>query len=93
VSAPTMPVVQNVDASISGDPAQIRRNLIAQLSSPVQWTRCVEAMIARGASVFVECGPGKVLGALIKRINRTAVPLAIGTVDAFEAALSEVSGG
>ncbi len=93
MSAPTVPVVQNVDATISGDPDQIRRNLIAQLSNPVQWTRCVEAMISRGASTFVECGPGKVLGALIKRINRTAVSLAVGTVDAFEATLSEVGGG
>lgn len=93
VSAPSVPVVQNVDATASSDPDQIRRNLIAQLSNPVQWTRCVEAMISRGASTFVECGPGKVLGALIKRIKRTAVPVAIGTIDAFEAALSEVGSG
>ncbi len=92
VSAPTVPVVHNVDATISSDPDQIRRNLIAQLSNPVQWTRCVEAMASHGASTFVECGPGKVLGALIKRINRGVVPLAIGTVAAFDVALAEVNG-
>lgn len=93
VSTPKLPVVQNVDATASNDPDQIRHNLVAQLSNPVQWTRCVEAMTSRGASTFVECGPGKVLGALIKRIDRAAVPLAIGTVGAFDAALSEVANG
>ncbi|HEY6599052.1 MAG TPA: ACP S-malonyltransferase [Pseudomonadales bacterium] len=93
VSAPKVPVVHNVDATASSDPDQIRSNLVAQLSNPVQWTRCVEAMTSRGASMFVECGPGKVLGALIKRIDRAAATLAIGTVGAFDAALSEVVGG
>jgi [acyl-carrier-protein] S-malonyltransferase len=93
VSAPKVPVVHNVDATASSDPDQIRSNLVAQLSNPVQWTRCFEAMTSRGASTFVECGPGKVLGALIKRIDRAAATLAIGTVGAFDAALSEVVGG
>ena len=66
---------------------------MAQLSKPVRWTQCVEAVIARGASTLVECGPGKVLGGLIKRIDRSAATFAIGTVDAFDAALAEVGRG
>ena len=60
VTAPRVPVVQNVDASHTNDPARIRANLVAQLSKPVRWTQCVEAMVAAGATTLVECGPGKV---------------------------------
>jgi [acyl-carrier-protein] S-malonyltransferase len=93
VAAPRIPVIQNVDATATGEPDRIRANLVAQLSKPVRWTQCVEAVIARGASTLVECGPGKVLGGLIKRIDRSAATFAIGTVDAFDAALAEVGRG
>ena len=93
VSTPNIPVIQNVDASSSKDAEQIRANLVAQLSKPVRWTQCVEAMIARGAATLVECGPGKVLCGLIKRIDRSAATFAIGTVDAFDAAIGEVGRG
>ncbi len=93
VLAPRIPVVQNVDALASSDAGQIRANLVAQLSKPVRWTQCVEAMIAKGATTLVECGPGKILGGLIKRIDRSATTFAIGTVDAFDAAIVEAGRG
>ncbi len=66
---PRCPVYQNVDAQPTTDPAQLKTNLIAQLTAPVRWTQSVERMIIDGAVDFVECGPGKVLQGLIKKIN------------------------
>ncbi len=68
---PICPVYQNVDAKPYSDPAQIRANLIAQLTSPVRWTQTVRNMIADGASSFVELGPGAVLKGLISKIDST----------------------
>jgi [acyl-carrier-protein] S-malonyltransferase len=68
-STPTCPVYQNVNAQPSVDVATIRKNLIAQLTSPVRWTQCVQAMVKDGAKLFVECGPGKVLQGLVKKIE------------------------
>ena len=93
VSVPNVPVVQNVDATSSSDPEEIRLNLIAQLSKPVRWTQCVEAMVARGATTLVECGPGRVLGGLIKRIDRSVASFGIGSVDAFDAAIADIGRG
>ena len=67
---PVCPVYQNVNALPSTDPAQIKINLIAQLTSPVRWTQTVENMIKDGATLFTEIGPGKVLQGLVKKINR-----------------------
>lgn len=64
------PVYANVDAAPAEDPARIRANLIAQVSSPVLWEACVRRMIADGATHFVELGPGKTLSALIKKIDK-----------------------
>lgn len=69
-NTPVCPVYQNVDAKPHTDPAEIKANLIAQLTSPVRWTRSVENMIADGATNFVELGPGKVLQGLVSKINR-----------------------
>ncbi len=55
------------------DPEQIKKNLIAQLTSPVRWTQTIQQMIADGATEFIEAGPGKVLQGLIKKINKEAV--------------------
>lgn len=68
-SAPRCPVYQNVNASAVTDPQQIKANLIAQLTSPVRWTQSVERMVADGATEFYECGPGKVLQGLVKKIS------------------------
>ncbi|ARS35880.1 ACP S-malonyltransferase [Pontibacter actiniarum] len=66
------PIYQNVDAMPHTDPAEIKQNLIHQLTAPVRWTQSVQQMVADGATHFVECGPGKVLQGLVKKIERTA---------------------
>lgn len=65
---PRCPIYQNVTARPSTDIETIKANLIAQLTAPVRWTQCVENMVADGATSFVECGPGKVLQGLVKKI-------------------------
>lgn len=67
---PVCPVYQNVTASAVTDPTAIRANLVEQLTGAVKWTQCVQAMVADGASSFVECGPGKVLQGLINKIHK-----------------------
>lgn len=67
-SQPVCPVYQNVNALPSTDVAQIKKNLIAQLTAPVRWTQSVQNMVKDGAKTFVECGPGKVLQGLVKKI-------------------------
>ena len=69
-TTPRCPIYQNVDAKPYTDPAQIKQNLVAQLTSPVRWTYCVQNMIADGATDFTELGPGKVLQGLITKINK-----------------------
>lgn len=66
---PKCPVYQNVDAKGYSDIESIKANLVLQLTSPVRWTQCVQNMIADGATHFVECGPGKVLQGLVKKVN------------------------
>lgn len=67
---PICPVYQNVSAKPSTDPEEIKSNLVLQLTSPVRWTQSVINMIAGGATLFVEVGPGNVLQGLIKKINK-----------------------
>lgn len=66
---PKCPIYQNIDAKGYSDVESIKNNLILQLTSPVRWKQSVQNMIADGASTFIECGPGKVLQGLIKKIN------------------------
>ena len=66
---PTCPIYQNVNAQPSTDVETIKANLIAQLTGAVRWTQSVQNMIADGTTTFVECGPGKVLQGLVKKIN------------------------
>jgi len=67
---PVCPVYQNVDAQPHTEPQEIKQNLIAQLTSPVRWTKQVRHMIADGADDFTECGPGKALQGMIAKIDR-----------------------
>lgn len=67
-SPPVCPVYQNVNAAPSTDVTTIQKNLIAQLTAPVRWTQSVQQMVKDGATSFVECGPGKVLQGLVKKI-------------------------
>ncbi|RUT69325.1 [acyl-carrier-protein] S-malonyltransferase [Flavobacterium cupreum] len=72
-SAPICPVYQNVTASAVSDANEIKKNLIIQLTAPVKWTQSVQQMIADGATLFTEVGPGKVLAGLINKIDKEAV--------------------
>ena len=72
IAEPVCPVYQNVSAAAETDPARIKANLLAQLTSPVRWTQSVKAMIADGATSFTEIGPGTVLQGLVKRIAAAA---------------------
>ncbi len=69
-STPKCPVYQNVDGKPHTDAAEIKQNLIAQLTGSVKWAQCVQAMIADGADDFTECGPGKALQGMIGRIDK-----------------------
>ncbi len=66
---PRCPIYQNVTAKPATDVDTIKTNLVAQLTAPVRWTQSVEVMITNGATEFIECGPGKVLQGLVKKIN------------------------
>ncbi len=70
-NAPKCPIYQNVDGKSHTEPDDIKANLIAQLTSAVKWTTCVQSMIADGADDFTECGPGKALQGMISRIDKT----------------------
>jgi [acyl-carrier-protein] S-malonyltransferase len=67
------PIYQNVTASAVTNVDAIKQNLIAQLTAPVKWTQSVQAMVADGATDFIECGPGKVLQGLVQKIYKEAV--------------------
>ena len=71
VNTPSCPVYQNVDAFPHTDPAEIKENLLKQLTAPVRWTQSVKNMVADGMTDFVECGPGQVLTGLIDRIKKS----------------------
>ncbi len=70
-NTPMCPVVQNSVAKAVSDPAEIKQNLIDQLTAPVKWTQSVQQMIASGVTDYVECGPGKTLQGLVKKIDRS----------------------
>jgi [acyl-carrier-protein] S-malonyltransferase len=77
-NSPSCPVYQNVVAKGIIDKDEIKTNLTEQLTEPVRWTQCVQAMIADGASRFTECGPGKVLQGLILKINKEVSAESVG---------------
>ncbi|MFC6329836.1 ACP S-malonyltransferase [Alloalcanivorax gelatiniphagus] len=85
--APELPVINNVDVARETDPARIREALIRQLYSPVRWVETVQALAADGVTTLYECGPGKVLSGLAKRIDRSLTAKPLETDAAFQAAL------
>lgn len=87
--APALPIVQNVDARIHEGVDAIREALVRQLYQPVQWTGCVQALAALGVEGLVECGPGKVLTGLARRIDKSLTARALGSLSDYEAALAE----
>jgi [acyl-carrier-protein] S-malonyltransferase len=85
--AAEMPVINNVDVAMETAPEQIRDALIRQLYSPVRWVETIQALKEQGVSHVYECGPGKVLSGLIKRIDRDIAARPLENGEAFEAAL------
>jgi [acyl-carrier-protein] S-malonyltransferase len=69
VRTPSVPVVNNIDVAIESDPQRIRDALARQAAGPVRWTQVIQAMSERGITHVIECGPGKVLSGLTKRID------------------------
>ena len=87
--APALPVVQNVDGEVHDGVQSVRDALVRQLYLPVQWTSCVQALAAGGATRIAECGPGKVLAGLAKRIDKTLDARSLGAPGDFDAALAD----
>lgn len=75
LTMPEVEIVHNVDASRAADVADLRQKLLAQLAQPVRWSSCIQEMLGVGVSQLIECGPGKVLAGLARRIDRS-VPVA-----------------
>ncbi|MFK8048848.1 MAG: ACP S-malonyltransferase [Halioglobus sp.] len=90
-SAPTIPVIHNVNGLPESDPSTIRKLLGEQIHSPVRWVNCVEAMVKLGAMRVVECGPGKVLSGLNRRIDDSLQSFSIEDPDRLQQTLSEMS--
>jgi [acyl-carrier-protein] S-malonyltransferase len=87
-AAPRVPVVNNIEAKVETDPDRIRAALYEQAYGPVRWVDCVKAIRAMGAQVVVECGPGKVLAGMVKRIDAE-----LGSAALYDpASLHEVKG-
>jgi|TARA_B100000315_G_scaffold22198_1_gene19352 [acyl-carrier-protein] S-malonyltransferase len=86
-----IPIVQNVDASIAGDLDGLRERLLAQLAQPVQWYQCIQAMATSGVDRLVECGPGKVLSGLTRRIDGSLSSGNLGTLEALNGELGDES--
>jgi [acyl-carrier-protein] S-malonyltransferase len=87
IKVPTIPVVQNVDAKVAMSAEAIVNNLVAQLHQPVLWTQCVASIAASGVDLVVECGPGKVLNGLTKRIEKTLLTASINNAAILAATL------
>jgi [acyl-carrier-protein] S-malonyltransferase len=86
---PAIPVVQNVDARVEDGVAAIQHALVRQLHLPVRWSACMATLAQAGVSRVAECGPGKVLAGLARRIDRSLDARALGTPADFEAALAD----
>jgi [acyl-carrier-protein] S-malonyltransferase len=84
---PAVSVICACDGEPYGDADDIRRRLSLQVYSPVQWVKTVQAMLASGASKVVECGPGKVLAGLMRRIDRGTTTAFIDNTDSLQQAL------
>jgi [acyl-carrier-protein] S-malonyltransferase len=93
LKAPTIQLVNNVDVKIESDAGRIKDALVRQAASPVRWTEVIQAMAAQGVTHVVECGPGKVLAGMVKRIAPSMQGLAAADKASLEQALAALKGG
>ncbi|HXZ92155.1 MAG TPA: ACP S-malonyltransferase [Burkholderiales bacterium] len=93
VAAPAVPLVNNVDVATPRDPAQIKDALVRQAASPVRWVEIIRHMADMGITHVIECGPGKVLSALVKRIDSGMQGLALADRASLEQALATLKQG
>lgn len=91
IQVPTIPVIHNVDVSAHETPEGIRTALIDQLVSPVRWTETIPVLANHGAHTLVECGPGKVLTGLNKRIDKTLASVALSDAETLQALAQQFS--
>ena len=91
VAAPTIAVINNVDVRMETDPARIKDALVRQAASPVRWVETVKSMVASGVTHIVECGPGKVLAGMTKRIDGGVQSFTLADRAALEQALQGVN--
>jgi [acyl-carrier-protein] S-malonyltransferase len=90
VRAPKVPVVRNVDGSLTTSAGDVVPFLVRQVASPVRWTDCIHRMVREGAATFVEVGPGRVLTGLLKRITEAATGYAVEDPESLEKTLSAI---
>ena len=91
VNVPAVPVVANVLAQAIGDPAEIKKRLVEQVTGTVRWRECVMYMTANGVTHFYEIGSGKVLAGLAKRIDPSVNAVSIGSPADIDAALAQLN--
>ncbi|HYW75650.1 MAG TPA: ACP S-malonyltransferase [Gammaproteobacteria bacterium] len=93
IRPPAVPVIHNLDAAPHAEAQAIREALVAQLYHPVRWTQSMQRMIRDGAELFIECGPGKVLCGLLRRIDRRVRGLPLSEPNDMDAALAALEKG
>ena len=92
VAMPQIPVIHNVDVKIAASPQAIREALVRQAAAPVRWVETIQTMAQLGVTHVVECGPGKVLSGLTKRISSELASFAVTDKASLEQALAAVKG-
>lgn len=90
-SSPIIPVLHNTDVALHNDAAEIKKALSKQLHTPVRWVETVEALVSSGVDTVIECGPGKVLSGLNKRIEKSLALYSLGDERSFNKTLEELS--
>lgn len=93
VQVPSIPVINNIDVAVVNEPAGIKDALVRQAAGPVRWVECVQAMAAQGVTHVIECGPGKVLAGLTKRIDGNLTGASVFDPASLEETLKLVAAG
>lgn len=92
ISQPNIPIISNVYAGILEDVESIKKEMVEQVYSPVQWERDVRKMLECGVTTFIECGPGKVLSGLVKKIDHSVKSYCVYDIATFEEVVKELKG-